>query len=110
MSPAKGLDSPPLSTGWRARAVSMEADSTSGPAAVEPFSMDLSAGALVASLVVSSLGLGLFLYGKRELRYPQLAVGFAMMAFPYFVSSAAVTWGLGAALALALVIAVRAGL
>ena len=57
--------------------------------------MDLSAGALFTSLGVSTIGLGLFLYGKRETRFPQLIGGLALMGFPYFVSSPA--WMLGIA-------------
>ena len=49
--------------------------------------MDLSSpGSLIASLVVGSIGLGLFMYGKRMSRTPQLAVGVSLMAFPYFVT------------------------
>lgn len=50
--------------------------------------MDLSSsGSLVASLIVGSIGLGLFMYGKKMSRAPQLAVGSILMIFPYFVAS-----------------------
>lgn len=49
--------------------------------------MDLSSSSsLVASLLVGSVGLGLFLYGRRLQRMPQITVGLAMMVYPYFVT------------------------
>ena len=55
--------------------------------------MDFSAGSMFASLVVSAFGIGLFIYGKKQVRPPQVVVGIAMMVFPYFVGSPA--WMLG---------------
>lgn len=72
--------------------------------------MELSAATLVASLVVSTVGLGLFLYGKKQVRFPQLIVGLAMMIYPYFVASSVATWSIGGALVLALTVAVRLGM
>ncbi len=71
--------------------------------------MDLSLGTVVASLVTGSLGFGLYLYGKNEARYPQLIVGLALMAYPYFVSGPLATWGIGVAILAGLVLALRAG-
>lgn len=50
--------------------------------------MDFDANSLLASLLVSSIGLVLFMYGKRMARVPQLAMGTLLMVFPYFVSGA----------------------
>lgn len=72
--------------------------------------MDLSAGTLFAGMVVSTLGMGLFIYGKRESRFPQLVAGMAMMAFPMFVSGALPILGTGAVLTGGLWLSVRAGL
>ena len=72
--------------------------------------MDLSAGSLVASMVVSSVGFVLFVYGKKEVRLPQLVVGLVMMIFPCFGTGALVTWSLGGTLGLGLFAAVRRGL
>lgn len=44
---------------------------------------------LVASFVIGTVGMGLFLYGKKQQRLPQLAVGLTFMIYPYFVPSAA---------------------
>ena len=41
--------------------------------------MDLSPGWLFASLAVSTVGLGLFLYGKKQTRLPQFLVGLALL-------------------------------
>ena len=54
---------------------------------------------LIVGLVVGSVGLGFFLYGRKQRRAPQLVVGLVMMLYPYFVSSVPVT----AALAVGLV-------
>jgi len=72
--------------------------------------MDFSVGTLFASLVVSSVGFGFFLYGKKQGRMPQLIVGLAMTAYPYFVSGPLAMWGIAGALVLVLFLAVRSGL
>ncbi len=65
---------------------------------------------LFASLVVSSIGLALFLYGKKQGRPPQLGVGLALMIFPYFVPSATAMLAVTAAALAALWLGVRYGL
>lgn len=72
--------------------------------------MDLSFGTLLASLVVSSVGFGLFLYGKRQARVPHLVVGMAMMGYPYFVPAPLAMCSVAVALILGLVLAVRSGM
>jgi len=72
--------------------------------------MDFSFGGLMAALVVSSVGFGLFLYGKKQQRLPQLTVGLVLMVVPYLGGEPLVVWGLGAGLVFALFLAVRAGL
>ena len=47
----------------------------------------MNANALLASVVVGSVGLGFFMYGKRQQRVPHLVVGLVLMVFPYLVSS-----------------------
>ncbi len=49
--------------------------------------MDLSPGYLITSFGVSIVGFALFLYGKKQIRIPQLVAGTAMMVYPYFVTS-----------------------
>lgn len=72
--------------------------------------MDLSAGTLFAGMVVSTVGMGLFIYGKRESRFPQLVAGIAMMAFPMFVPGAGAILGIGALLTGGLWLSLRSGL
>ena len=68
--------------------------------------LELTPAYLFTSMVVSSVGFAVFLYGKKQLRVPQLVAGIALMAIPAFVgdplvlsaSSAATMFGLWAAL------------
>jgi hypothetical protein len=45
---------------------------------------------LLASLLVGSIGFGLFVYGKKQKRTPHLIVGIAMMVYPYLVPNVAI--------------------
>ena len=45
---------------------------------------------LLLSFLFGGIGLGVFIYGKRQARMLLLVVGLALMIYPYFVSS----WGL----------------
>lgn len=60
--------------------------------------MTFDANYLLASLLVSSIGFVLLVYGKRMARLPQLAVGIVLLVYPYFLSS--VSWLLGIAVVL----------
>jgi predicted cobalt transporter CbtA len=71
--------------------------------------MDLSPGALIASLIVSAIGLGLFLYGKRAQRMPHLLCGIVLMVAPCFTGGPLLTSSVGAAALAGLWLAVRAG-
>ena len=72
--------------------------------------MDFTPGSLFASLIISAVGTGFFIYGKKQERWPQLVTGCALMGYPYVVTS--VPWMIGIAVVLvgALYGAVRAGL
>jgi hypothetical protein len=52
--------------------------------------MSLDPASLLLSLAASCFGLGLFVYGKKQGRMPQLVAGLAFMVYPYFTPS--VTW------------------
>jgi len=41
---------------------------------------------LFLSLVTGAVGLALFVYGKKQGRWPQMAAGLAFMVYPYFVT------------------------
>ncbi len=69
--------------------------------------MDLSPATLVVSIIVSSVGFGLFVYGKKEPAYPQLLVGMALMGCTYLVHGALLLAGVAALLIGGLWVAVR---
>jgi hypothetical protein len=47
----------------------------------------MDANVLLMGVLVSSIGLGLFIYGKKAIRWPHLAVGLALMLLPLLVYS-----------------------
>lgn len=47
----------------------------------------MTSNALLASVLIGSVGLGLFVYGKRQRRGPHLGAGILLMVYPYFVPS-----------------------
>jgi hypothetical protein len=71
--------------------------------------LNLSASWMFAGLIVSTVGFGLFLYGKKQTRLPQALAGIAMMIYPGFVASPALIYGIGVALCGGVWIAVRSG-
>lgn len=71
--------------------------------------MDFSAGSVFAALLVSSIGFGFFLFGKKQVRPPQLIVGGTLMTYPYFVSDPLPMFAVAALLMLGLYGALRAG-
>jgi hypothetical protein len=72
--------------------------------------MNLDANALLASLLIGSVGFVSFAYGKKQRRLPQMLVGVGLMVFPYFVSSIPWMFGIAAALIGVLVALLRLGL
>ncbi|MEI8257272.1 MAG: hypothetical protein WCJ30_16485 [Deltaproteobacteria bacterium] len=47
--------------------------------------MNIDPAALLASLLIGSVGLSAFMYGKKQSRLPQMVVGAALIVYPYFV-------------------------
>jgi hypothetical protein len=64
---------------------------------------------LFISLIPSGIGFVLFVYGKKQQRFPILLFGVAISVYPYFTSSILAMVGVGAALGVGLWLAVRAG-
>jgi len=64
---------------------------------------------LLLSLVISAVGMGLFIYGKKQSRIPHLVAGLILMIYTYVVTSA--LWMILIALAIlaALFMLVRLG-
>ena len=64
---------------------------------------------LFVSLIPAGLGFILFVYGKKQERWPQLIAGLVFMIYPYFTSSLGSLVGVGVAVVLALWFVVRLG-
>jgi len=64
---------------------------------------------LFLSLFPSGIGFVLFVYGKKQERWPQLVAGLLFMVYPYFVDSLLLLTVVGAIIGFALWAAVRAG-
>jgi hypothetical protein len=71
--------------------------------------MDLDANALLASLAIGLVGFALFVYGKKQGRFPQMLTGVVLMAFPYFVSNLYAMGGIALGLLGACWLVVRLG-
>ena len=71
--------------------------------------MDLSASSLFLSLLTSAIGFALFTYGRKNARLPQVFGGVALMVYPYFVASAAMSLVIGVLICIAVWVAVRMG-
>jgi hypothetical protein len=72
--------------------------------------MNVNAGWLFASLIISGIGFVLFSYGRKLARWPQLAAGIAMLVYPYFVPAVVPMLIVGGALLAAMTLAVYLGL
>lgn len=64
---------------------------------------------LFLSLFPSGIGFVLFVYGKKQDRWPQLVAGLLFMVYPYFVDSLLSLTVVGAIIGIALWAAVRGG-
>lgn len=69
----------------------------------------MDASSIIAGLVSGAVGTGLFLYGKKERRWPQMATGLVLCVMPA-VGGATTTLLVSAALVAAMTLAVRYGL
>ena len=73
------------------------------------YGVNLDANALLASLFIGLVGTACFVYGRRQGRLPPMAVGAAMVIYPYFVPNVLVMVAVAVALLVALWGAMRAG-
>lgn len=72
--------------------------------------MQLSAGWLFSSLCVSTVGLGFFVYGKKQTRLPQVLAGIALFLESALVPSSGWMFASAALVLAGLWAALRAGL
>jgi hypothetical protein len=71
--------------------------------------MSLDPGWLFLSLIPGGVGFVLFVYGKKQERWPQLIAGVALMVYPYFATSIMSLVGVGALIGLACWYTIQAG-
>ena len=71
--------------------------------------MNLDPAWLFLSLITGALGVALFVYGKRESRWPQIVIGLLFMVYPYFTTTTTSMTTVGIALGAAVWFAARAG-
>jgi hypothetical protein len=64
---------------------------------------------LFLSLIPSGVGFVLFVYGKKQQRWPQLVAGLGLMVYPYLATSVSLLAIGGGIIGLALWLALRAG-
>jgi hypothetical protein len=64
---------------------------------------------LLLSLIPGGIGFVLFVYGKKQGRWPQLVGGLLFMVYPYFTPTLVSLVGVGLALGVGLWVAVRGG-
>jgi hypothetical protein len=57
-----------------------------------------SEASLLWGLLFGSIGLGFFIYGKKQRAVVPLVCGLALMGFPYFVSNVVLLVGIGVVL------------
>ena len=56
--------------------------------------MDLDAGSLLSSMLVSSVGFVLLVYGRKMGRPPHIVAGAILLVFPYFVANILAMFGI----------------
>jgi hypothetical protein len=71
--------------------------------------VNLDATWLFLSLIPSGIGFVLFVYGKKQQRWPQMVAGIAFSVYPYFTASVSAMVGVGFLLGGLLWAAVRMG-
>jgi len=64
---------------------------------------------LFLSLIASGAGFVLFVYGKKQARWPQLVAGLALMVYPYATDTTPALLGVGVVIGVALWLAIRSG-
>jgi hypothetical protein len=74
---------------------------------IDPMSLDPTW--LFLSLITSGVGFVLFVYGKKQQRWPQLLGGIAFSVYPYFTPSVGALVGVGVLLGMGLWAAIRMG-
>lgn len=61
----------------------------------------------MVSLAIGAVGTGLFIYGKKQAQWPQMACGVILCVYPYFVDNVWIMLGIAVALIAALWVLLR---
>lgn len=69
----------------------------------------MNANDLIAGFLVSLIGTGFLMYGKKQRRVPQTTVGLTAIVYPYFVSGPLLIFGIFAGLIALMWFAIRLG-
>ena len=64
---------------------------------------------LFVSLFPSGIGFVMFVYGKKQDRWPYLVAGLVLMLYPFFTASTTALIGVGAAVLIILWLGIRSG-
>jgi hypothetical protein len=65
---------------------------------------------ILAGFAVSTVGMGFFMYGKKQSRPPQMAFGVIAMVYPYFAGGPLLVLGVFVLLLGLMWLAIRAGM
>jgi hypothetical protein len=71
--------------------------------------MNFDGNVILASLLMSSIGVVLLTYGRKMSRAPQLIAGVILLVYPYFVGSVVTVLGIGAGVLLLMWLAIVRG-
>jgi hypothetical protein len=71
--------------------------------------MSFDATWLFLSMIPAGIGFVLFMYGKKQQRWPQLIAGILLMGYPYFTPTALPMFAVGGVICVALWYVVRLG-
>jgi hypothetical protein len=71
--------------------------------------MDIDLNVVMLSLIPSGIGFVLFVYGKKQHRWPQLVSGIILMVYPYFTGTVTSLLAVGAACGVGLYLMLAAG-
>ena len=64
----------------------------------------MSVADIIAWVIFGAVGFVAFMYGKRQVEWKAMAIGVALMVYPYFVANTIVLYVVGVALTAALFI------
>jgi hypothetical protein len=71
--------------------------------------MSLDPTLMLLSLIPGGIGFVMFVYGKKQQRWPILGFGLAFIVYPYFTESVAMMVGVGVVLGVLFWMALRMG-